>query len=129
MRLLLDTHVFIWMHAAPERLSKKARELLVDADQKLFLSVASAWELGIKVARGQLSLPNDLEEYVLSRSSAARIAILPIELSHVFEAAALPAHHRDPFDRMLVAQARVEDLTLISGDPWLSRYEVARVPA
>ncbi len=124
MKLLLDTHVFIWMHAEPERLSRRARELLVDPDSELHLSVVVAWELGIKIARERLTLPEPLDEYVTSRAHRSRMSLLPIGLLHVLDAVALPAHHADPFDRMLVAQARTEGLTLLTADPWITRYDV-----
>jgi PIN domain nuclease of toxin-antitoxin system len=124
MRLLLDTHVFIWMHGDPARLSERARELLVDADTELYLSVVVAWELGIKLARERLTLPEPLEAYVTSRARRARMSLLSIGLVHVLEAVALPPHHADPFDRMLVAQARTEGLTLLTADAWIARYDV-----
>ncbi|HEX4420234.1 MAG TPA: type II toxin-antitoxin system VapC family toxin [Kofleriaceae bacterium] len=129
MKLLLDTHVFIWMHGDPDRLSSRARKLLVDADSELHLSVVAAWELGIKLARERLTLPEPLEDYVTSRAQRARMSILAIELVHVLEATALPPHHGDPFDRMLVAQARAEGLTLLTADPWIAKYDVETVRA
>lgn len=124
MKLLLDTHVFIWMHAEPKRLSRRASELLVDPDTELHLSVVVAWELGIKIARERLTLPEPLDEYMTSRAHRSRMSLLPIGLLHVLDAVALPAHHADPFDRMLVAQARTEGLTLLTADPWITRYDV-----
>jgi PIN domain nuclease of toxin-antitoxin system len=127
MKLLLDTHVFIWMHGDPDRLSARARDLLVDADTELHLSVVSAWELGIKIARERLTLPEPLDEYVMSRARRARMSLLSIDLVHVLEAVTLPLHHGDPFDRMLVAQARTESLTLLTADPLIARYDVELV--
>lgn len=129
MKLLLDTHVFIWMHAEPDRLSRRARDLLVDPDTELHLSVVVAWELGIKIARERLTLPEPLDEYVMSRANRSRMSLLPIGLVHVLDAVALPGHHADPFDRMLVAQARAEGLTLLTADPWIARYDVALMRA
>jgi PIN domain nuclease of toxin-antitoxin system len=129
MKLLLDTHVFIWMHGEPDRLSSRARKLLVDADAELHLSVVVAWELGIKIARERLTLPEPLDAYVMSRAHRARMSLLSIDLVHVLEAVTLPPHHADPFDRMLVAQARAEGLTLLTADPWIARYDVAIVRA
>ena len=124
MRLLLDSHVFLWMHASPEHLSARVRAALVDADTALFLSVVVPWELGIKAASKKLTLPEPLEEFILSRAQRSRITLLPIHLRHVVEVVGLPRHHGDPFDRMLIAQARVEDLTLVTADPWFSSYAV-----
>jgi PIN domain nuclease of toxin-antitoxin system len=129
MKLLLDTHVFIWMHGDPDRLSSRARKLLVDADSELYLSVVVAWELGIKIARERLTLPEPLDEYVMSRAHRARMSLLSIDLGHVLEAVTLPPHHADPFDRMLVAQARAESLTLMTADAWIARYDVELVRA
>ncbi len=124
MRLLLDTHAFLWMQVSPERLAKKTRAVLTDADTELVLSVASVWEIGIKLGKDKLALPEPLETYVLSRTERSRIALLPIQLQHVVEAANLPAHHGDPFDRMLIAQARCERLTVVTADPWFRGYDV-----
>ena len=129
MKLLLDTHVFLWMHGDPDRLSVRARKLLVDADTELRLSVVVAWELGIKLARDRLTLPEPLDEYMMSRAHRSRMSWLSIELAHVLEAVTLPPHHADPFDRMLVAQARAEGLTLLTADPWIARYDVELVRA
>lgn len=129
MKLLLDTHVFVWMHGEPERLSARARKLLVDEGTELYLSVVVAWELGIKIAKERLRLPEPLDAYVTSRAHRSRMSWLPIELLHVLEAVALPPHHGDPFDRMLVAQARAENLTLLTADPWIERYDVETMTA
>ena len=88
-----------------------------------------AWELGIKIARERLTLPEPLDEYVMSRANRARMSLLPIGLVHVLDAVALPAHHADPFDRMLIAQARAEGLTLLTADPWIARYDVTQIRA
>ena len=129
MKLLLDTHVFIWMHGDPDRLSRRARKLLVDANTELHLSVVVAWELGIMIARERLTLPEPLDEYVMSRARRARMSLLPIDLIHVLEAVTLPPHHADPFDRMLIAQARAEGLTLLTADRSMARYDVEIVQA
>jgi PIN domain nuclease of toxin-antitoxin system len=129
MKLLLDTHVFIWMHGDPDRLLARARKLLVDADTELHVSAVVARELGIKIARERLTLPEPLDEYVMSRAHRSRMSLLSIDLVHVLEAVALPPHHTDPFDRMLVAQAREESLPLLTADPWVARYDVEIVRA
>ncbi len=128
-KLLLDSHVFFWMHAEPERLSGSVRELLVDERTALFLSVVVPWEVGIKVARKRLTLPEQLEDYFVSRARGAGMTILPVELRHVVDAANLPRHHADPFDRLLIAQARAERLTLLTADPEFARYDVKLMPA
>ena len=129
MRLLLDTHVFLWMHTRPERLSPRLRPLLADPATELVLSVAVPWEIGIKVAKKGLTLPEPLEDFVLACTQLVAMTWLPIELRHTLESAKLPLHHRDPFDRMLIAQARTDDLTLVSADPWFRRYDVELLPA
>ncbi len=129
VKLLLDTHVFLWMHGAPERLSPRARKLLIDAETELVCSVVVAWELGLKVARAKLTLPAPVGDFVASRAQAARMRWLPIGLPHVLDAVALPAHHADPFDRMLVAQARIEGLAVMTRDAWIARYDVTVVRA
>jgi PIN domain nuclease of toxin-antitoxin system len=129
MRLLLDTHAVMWMDATPERLSARVRDLLGEAEHDLFLSVVVVWELGIKQARGKLTLPEPIDEYVLSLVERARMSLLAIDTTHVLDAVTLPLHHGDPFDRMLVAQARVENLTLVTADPVIARYAVDIVPA
>jgi len=123
-KLLLDSHVFIWMHAEPERISRAVQALLTAPETALFLSVVVPWELGIKVLRQRLTLPEPLGDYFTSRVERARMNILPITLHHVLDAVRLPPHHSDPFDRMLVAQARVERLALVSADPEVARYDV-----
>jgi PIN domain nuclease of toxin-antitoxin system len=129
MKLLLDTHVFLWMHGDPDRLSARARKLLVAGSTELHLSVVVAWEIGIKLARERLTLPEPLDDYMTSRADRAGMALLSIDLAHVLEAVTLPPHHADPFDRMLVAQARTERLALMTADPWIARYDVEIVRA
>ncbi|MFL6263645.1 MAG: type II toxin-antitoxin system VapC family toxin [Thermoanaerobaculia bacterium] len=118
-RLLLDTHVFLWWRGEPSRLSPDARSSISTADI-VFVSAASAWEAAIKASLGRLELPDTVEAGVL----ASGFEKLLITLSHAEHAANLPPHHRDPFDRMLVAQARAEGLTLVTHDRLLEPYDV-----
>ena len=118
-RLLLDTHVFLWWRSEPVRLDSKVRDSIATADL-VFVSVASAWEAAIKVSLGRLELPDTIESGVL----ASGFEKLLITFSHAEHAASLPLHHRDPFDRMLVAQARAEGLTLVTHDRLLEPYDV-----
>ncbi len=129
MKLLLDTQVWIWMRSDPKKLSKRATKLLVDADTELLLSAATPWEIAIKVAIGKLTLPCPVEEYVATRSVLTRVTPLPITQLHAIESAQLPLHHRDPFDRILVAQSRLERVPLLTADPLLAAYDVERIPA
>lgn len=124
-RFLLDTHVFLWLHSDPARLPPPLLEVLGDPAQELLLSVASAWEIGLKYSLQRLPLPQEPRTWVPDRLAAIGATVLPVALPHVLEAAALPLHHKDPFDRLLVAQARLDGLTLVTGDALLSRYDVA----
>ena len=117
--LLLDTHVFLWWRADSPSLSASARSVIATADL-VFVSAASAWEAAIKVGLGRLRLPDTFESGV-AESGFER---LPIGFAHAEEVGELPLHHRDPFDRMLVAQARIERLTLVTHDRRLEPYEV-----
>jgi PIN domain nuclease of toxin-antitoxin system len=118
-RLLLDTHVFLWWRGEPARLSPAVRSRIASADV-VFVSAASAWEAAIKAALGRLELPDTLEAGVL----ASGFERLPIAFSHAHRAGALPPHHGDPFDRMLVAQAQAEGLTLVTHDRLIEPYDV-----
>lgn len=129
MRLLLDTHVWLWLQVAPERLSERSLAIVSDSSNELLLSAASAWEIAIKHALGKLRLPSPPGEYVPRRLETSGTTALPVELRHALHVATLPAHHRDPFDRLLVAQAQLERLPLISADPQLAAYDVEVLPA
>jgi PIN domain nuclease of toxin-antitoxin system len=129
MRILLDTHAWLWCLEEPQRLNRTARNLVNDPDNQLFLSVASAWEMAIKYALGKLPLPAPPVEFIPSRLARDGVLGLPVNLSHALRVAALPHHHRDPFDRLLVAQAQVERLTLLTADPHFRMYDVEVVGA
>lgn len=124
MRLLLDTHVLLWWLAADPLLPAKAVAVIVDVDNDVIVSAATAWEIAIKKAAGRLEAPDDLSETL----SANDFQTLSIDVAHAVAAGALPAHHTDPFDRMLIAQARLEGLTLVSVDRRFSDYEVELLP-
>ena len=124
MKLLLDTHAFIWWFSEPEKLSPKASALLADVNNDLLLSAASVWEMQIKIQLGKLKFTVSLRELVESQEQTNGVQVLPVGLEHVLALDALPAHHKDPFDRLLMAQANVEDAFLVSGDPAFSSYPV-----
>ncbi len=124
MRLLLDTHALLWW-LADEGLAADARAAIAAGDNQVLLSAASAWEIAIKRALGRLSAPEDL----LDQLAASGFDHLPIALRHALAVSDLPAHHRDPFDRMLIAQAMVEGLTVVTRDRRFSAYPVAVLPA
>jgi PIN domain nuclease of toxin-antitoxin system len=124
-RLLLDTHVLIWSLASPERLASPARAAIEAATNTVYVSVASPWELAIKLAIGRLTLRPDLAAWLPNAIAAARFTVLPITLEHVLILEQLPLHHRDPFDRLLIAQAQVEQLTIVTADPLFELYGIA----
>ncbi len=124
-RYLLDTHALLFMDQAPHLLPPTLCALIEDTRNRLFVSVASLWEIQIKSMIGKLTLPLTIDRMMLRQQRENDIDLLPIEIAHIVEHEALPTHHRDPFDRMLIAQARVEGLTLLSRDKLLSRYDVA----
>jgi PIN domain nuclease of toxin-antitoxin system len=125
LRLLLDTHVLIWALNAPERLTTKAREAIEAEENEVFVSVISPWELAIKGPREGLLLPGDLKKQLANQ----RFELLPVLLSHTDPLESMHRHHRDPFDRMLVAQAIAEGLTLVTADRKLRNYQVSLMPA
>lgn len=123
MRLLLDTHVFLWLLAEPERLGEHISSV-GNPSNELFLSAASSWEIAIKTQLGRLHLPEDPRRYVPDRMRAIGAEPLPIEHNHALAVGELPPLHRDPFDRILVAQARGLRLTILTADVNIARYEV-----
>ena len=129
MRFLIDTHCWLWSMHEPAKLNRKVRAWIENPDVTVFLSAASVWEITIKVKLGKLKLPSDVEGYVFSRLKEERFSELPITLRHGARVGILPEHHRDPFDRLLIAQAQYEGLPLISADRQLERYDVQIVKA
>lgn len=123
MRLLLDTHAFLWFVAGDRRLGARARRALERDDAKPMLSVASVWEMAIKASLGRLELPEPLERYLASKLST-NLQLLPLELGHVLAVERLPFHHQDPFDRVLVAQASAERMPIVTKDPAFKKYRV-----
>jgi len=124
MEVLLDTHVFLWWIEDNPRLSPLAREVIGDANNDVFLSAASGWEIAIKARLGRLKLPDSPERFVAEQLAINAFSSLPIRLSHALHVYALPPIHRDPFDRILVAQSRLEDMPILTADPQIARYSV-----
>jgi len=124
MKVLLDTHAFIWWDSDPTKLSPQARSACKDRTNVVLLSVASAWEMQIKLQLGKLDLRLPLAEIIASQQQTNDIQVLPVALGHVLALQNLPAHHKDPFDRLLIAQANVEEAVLISHDPVFAHYPV-----
>ena len=127
MRVLLDTHVFLWWVLEDPRLSPLARETITNPDVDVLVSPVSAWEIAIKAADRRLDLPERSLTYVPSRMAANDFHELPITMDHCLRTAELPGIHRDPFDRLLVAQALAEDVPLVTGDPAITRYDVETI--
>lgn len=124
MRILLDTHCWLWLHTRPARLSDESRAVLADARNELVLSAIVPWEIAIKHARGRLPIARPLDVFLSLAAAAVRTTPLPVEHRHAVHVGTLPLHHRDPFDRMLIAQAQVEGLTILTADPHFRRYDV-----
>ena len=126
MSYLADTHVLLWFALDPERLGRRAHDVLTATDEPVFFSMASVWEIAIKLSLGKLRLDGTLPQFVAQQISNG-FTLLPIQVSHAAQQAALPWHHRDPFDRLLIAQAIEEDLTIVTGDPAFRKYRVKRI--
>jgi PIN domain nuclease of toxin-antitoxin system len=124
VRFLADTHCWLWLQVSPERLAPAVLSLLEDPANDLLLSAASSWEIAIKYRIGKLPLPEPPSRYVPRRMAASGSRGLAIEHAHSLRAAELPLHHRDPFDRLLVAQAQIEKLVVITVDPEFEKYDV-----
>jgi len=124
MKFLLDTHIFLWWILEDPKLSRFAGDVIADSDNELYLSSASTWEMIIKSAIGKLSLPASPEMFIRNQLYLNEITPLYITIEHTFALATLPMIHKDPFDRMLIAQAIYEDLTLVTDDPTIKQYHV-----
>jgi len=124
MKALLDTHAFLWWINDDPRLSDAVRELIGNGENALFLSAASGWEIAVKVQLGRLAVQGDPEQFILEQLALNDIAVLPISMNHALRTAALPDHHRDPFDRMLIAQSQIEQLPIVTADSLIARYAV-----
>ena len=125
MTLLLDTHVLLWWLEDPSKLSKQAKKAIQDGTNRVYVSAAVAWEIAIKRALGKLDAPDDLEEIM----NANRFMSLPVTIPHALAVLALPDYHRDPFDRMLIAQALHEGFRLVTRDQEIAKYHVAQIVA
>jgi PIN domain nuclease of toxin-antitoxin system len=124
MRCLMDTHIFIWWILDHPKLPRSSRQIIADSTTELFFSSASAWEIIIKSTIGKLSLPENPTGWIRKHLDLNRINALPITLEHALMLHELPNLHKDPFDRIMVAQARCEDLTIITDDEWIPKYAV-----
>jgi PIN domain nuclease of toxin-antitoxin system len=127
MRLLLDTHVFLWWVLDAPTLTAQARKAIADGANTCYLSLASCWEMAIKASLGKLVLTLPLDRFIPEQLAANGFNLLDIDFRHTVRVGALPFHHRDPFDRLLIAQAQLEKLAIVSADTVLSAYGVRRI--
>jgi PIN domain nuclease of toxin-antitoxin system len=124
MRVLLDTHVFLWWINADPRLSTHAREIITDGENMLFLSAVSGWEIAIKAKLGRLKLPGPLKTFIPEQMALNAIESLSVQMSHALHVHTLPLHHRDPFDRLLIAQAQLDNLPILTADSKIALYAI-----
>ena len=124
MKLLLDTQAFLWFVLNDPRLSPTARTLLIDPDNELLFSPASYWEIAIKVSIGKYHVPGSFKDFMDRQIAHNQLSILPISVSHAATVTTLPFHHRDPFDRLLIAQAMVERMTVLTSDRIFEKYPI-----
>jgi PIN domain nuclease of toxin-antitoxin system len=127
MKVLLDTHTFLWWNLDDPALSLLAREIIADGGNEVYLSAASVWEIVIKTARGRLVLPESPARYILSRMALYRFRPLPVQISHAAHVYELPSYHNDPFDRMLIAQSQLESMPLVTKDEDIQRYDLETI--
>ena len=126
--VLLDTHSFLWWTSQHgTRLSPPARDAISAEDSEVVISVVTAWELAIKSSAGRIDLPEAVDRFIPRRIRRYRLRVLDVTLEHALRAASLPTIHRDPFDRMLVAQAQVEGIPIVTNDPAITRYDVETI--
>ena len=124
MKILLDTHIFLWALNEPNRLGEKTKSLLKNRDNRLYFSAASSWEISIKAGLGKLPLPEPPDKYISSRMASLKIVPLDVKHYHTFTVHKLPFYHKDPFDRLLIATAIAENINLMSADKKFCNYEV-----
>lgn len=124
MKVLLDTHTFLWWITDDPQLSPRARKIISDGENELFLSAASGWEIAIKAKLKRLKLPGEVERFIAEQLALNAIESLPVEMSHALHVYAISDHHRDPFDHLLVAQAKLENLHFLTADQQMSKYGV-----
>lgn len=124
MNLLSDTHVFIWSFSNTKKLSPTVTNAFRNPSNRIFISVTTIWEMQIKIKLGKMIFKDTLENIINEQQAINNIQILPVELSHALYLENLPLHHKDPFDRLLISQAIVENMTLVTADAEFSKYQV-----
>jgi PIN domain nuclease of toxin-antitoxin system len=127
MKVLIDTHTFLWWNSEDPLLSARAKEIIANGQNEVFLSAASVWEITIKTAKDRLILPQPPGQYIASRMSLYRFRSLPIQISHAAHVYELPPYHHDPFDRMLIAQCQLESLPLVTKDEDIRKYDLETI--
>ena len=127
MKVLLDTHSFLWWVTDDRRLSPRAREIMSGGENRLFFSAASAWEIAIKARLGRLAISEPVATFLPAQLAENAIEGLPIAVSHALHVYSLPDHHRDPFDRLPVAQSQIENLPILTRDPLIAHYAVETI--
>jgi len=124
MKVLLDTHTFLWWITDDPKLSLRVRGIISDGENEIFISAATGWEIAIKAQIGRLKLPDEPRLFILEQLKINGMKSLPIEMRHALHISTLPIHHQDPFDRILIAQAQMEELPVLSADPQFWKYDV-----
>jgi PIN domain nuclease of toxin-antitoxin system len=124
MRVLLDTHAFLWWIDDSPQLSDRARATIAEGSNDLFLSAASGWEIAIKAQLGKIRVQGEFDAFMAAQLHQNNISVLSIQLAHALHVASLPLLHRDPFDRLLVAQGRLEDMPILTADPLMQQYDI-----
>lgn len=127
MNFLLDTHVFLWLAAYPEKLSGRAEQIVLDADNSLFLSIVSLWEMQIKIQLGKLELDIPLVDFWHGQQEKSQLLFLPAKEEHVWTLANLTQIHKDPFDRLLIAQSLYENMPIITADDTINKYNAETI--
>lgn len=127
MKVLLDTHAFLWLMVDDPQLSITARTTFADVKNEIYLSLASAWEMAIKANLQKLKLPLPVKDYILTRTQAHQIKLFDISLEHIALVESLPLHHRDPFDRLIISQSMFANLHILSDDHFFDSYPIHRI--
>lgn len=127
MNVLIDTQCWLWWFADEDRLNEAARGIIGDGENTLYFSAASSWEIAIKCSIGKLKLPESPDRYVPSRLASQGMLGMAVEHAHALRVSSLPNHHRDPFDRLLIAQSQIESMALLTADPLIAAYEVEAI--
>ena len=127
MKYLIDTHILLWMASEQTQISSKIRKILSDEKCEIYLSVASIWEMAIKISLGKLGLPVELKQFIQAQVLDNGIILMSVKKEHTYLLTKLPFHHRDPFDRLLVSQSSVEDLAILTADKIFKKYDIQSI--